>query len=491
MATKYIVDPSQYGLTPKQLDCFFRKERYGYIIGSTKSGKTVTAIYWLLDRCARIPYEPGRTYEVAWVAPNYDLCQMVFERILAMNLDIVEDSTKGDLAIWLKSFAEGCAGAKIVFKSFNEEKEKVSRNSVYGNEYWAVAIDEASRLPESAIDTLSTTITPTGGFVRAFGNVNGDTNWHWRNYQAAKRGDLINAYAAELSAQDSIDAGIYLPEELDEARSRMSEEQFMQMYFNVPCKQQIVSIISSHHRASFENNKPAILAEIQTNDSDLYIAWDGGGSQNATACVFLLRNSKNNRVTAVKEFACTENRERLNMYSMAADYYRQNFAPMHIKHYGDQTLKADIMTICAEFGNDTTDCDFLDSLREPSQRLSPATQKKYTQIYHNRKTVRLANTQSVLRAMLPDSMPQFLVDAKECPKLTDGLFFGKWQYEARVSKTPNEYGEFITEVDASKLLQNHPIVDICDALSYGLLQLFPQHSFVVANDVKFKYERLR
>jgi phage terminase large subunit-like protein len=65
-------------LYPKQSAAFFNSLRYSLIEGSTKSGKTVSCMAWLVEQ-AFTRGKPGR--EFWWIAPVAGTARIAFNRI--------------------------------------------------------------------------------------------------------------------------------------------------------------------------------------------------------------------------------------------------------------------------------------------------------------------------------------------------------------------------------------------------------------------------
>jgi hypothetical protein len=95
-------------------------------------------------------------------------------------------------------------------------------------------LDEASRIKQAAWIAIRSTLTFTRGPVRIIGNVKGRRNWAFRLGQKAKTGDNPQMHYAIITAQDAIDAGILLPEEIEDARGLMPEQDFLELYYCIP-----------------------------------------------------------------------------------------------------------------------------------------------------------------------------------------------------------------------------------------------------------------
>ena len=79
-------------------------------------------------------------------------------------------------------------GVNIVFRSGEKP------DNLYGEDVYAVVLDEATRMREEAWFAIRTTISYTGGKVRVIGNVKGRKNWAFRMARKAEGGAVDMAY---------------------------------------------------------------------------------------------------------------------------------------------------------------------------------------------------------------------------------------------------------------------------------------------------------
>lgn len=152
-------------LYPKQLAAIFHDKRYGFIEASTKAGKTVGNMAWLLEKTLIGPKPNQNRW---WVAPVYRQAEIAYSRMKAGLPKDIYSAHDTKLRI---SFING---AHIWLLSGEKP------DNLYGDDVYDVVIDEASRLREEAYTAIRTTLTATRGNLRAIGNVKGRKNWFYR-----------------------------------------------------------------------------------------------------------------------------------------------------------------------------------------------------------------------------------------------------------------------------------------------------------------------
>jgi hypothetical protein len=208
----------------KQLDAIYDPARLSLIEASTKAGKTVGCIIWLIEK-ALFGGGGGRNYW--WVAPVGAQAEIAFTRMLAYLPEGTYTAHKGKHTIVLMN------GAIIWFKGADRP------DSLYGDDVHAAVIDEASRLKEGAWHAVRTTVSATEGPMRIIGNVKGRKNWF---YQLARRaqqvrarnpGDLELGYH-KITAPDAVAAGVLKQREIDSVRGTIPEHAFRELYMAEP-----------------------------------------------------------------------------------------------------------------------------------------------------------------------------------------------------------------------------------------------------------------
>jgi len=206
--------PSLY---PKQQKAIFCPERYGIIEGSTKCGKTVACIAWILEQAMQ--GKPGQSYW--WISPVYPQAKIAFRRLKRGLPENLYSANESELTITLVN------GSIISFKSAEKP------DNLYGEDVYAAVLDEASRMREEAWFAIRSTLTATRGHIRIIGNVKGRRNWAYRLARRAEGGEDGWSYA-RLTATDAIDAGIVASDEVEQARRQLPEAVFRELYYAEP-----------------------------------------------------------------------------------------------------------------------------------------------------------------------------------------------------------------------------------------------------------------
>src|SRR5262245_40627449 len=152
-------------LTPYQLDALFCPERYAVIEATSKAGKTVGAMAWLLEYALE---HGGDNRNFWWVGPIYTQAKIAYRRIKVGLPASHYTANEGELTLTLFN------GAVLWFKGGDNP------NSLYGEDVYAAVIDEATRCKEESWYAVRTTLTATRGPLRIIGNVRGRKNWAYQ-----------------------------------------------------------------------------------------------------------------------------------------------------------------------------------------------------------------------------------------------------------------------------------------------------------------------
>ncbi|NEJ15499.1 hypothetical protein GR211_22030 [Rhizobium leguminosarum] len=204
-----------------QSEAFFNDFRYAWIEGSTKSGKTVSCMAWIIEQAVFLGKE-GR--EFWWVAPVSAVASIAFKRLKrGIHSYFIRSiiSSPGKESITLIN------GAVIRFKSGE------NANSLYGEDVWAAVIDEASRMKEDVFHAIRSTLTATRGKVRIIGNVKGRKNWFYQGCRKAEAGEEGHIFR-KITALDAVAAGVFPMEELEDARRALPDAVFRELYLCEP-----------------------------------------------------------------------------------------------------------------------------------------------------------------------------------------------------------------------------------------------------------------
>jgi hypothetical protein len=221
-------DVTQYQrpiLYPKQSDAFFTASRFGVCEATTKAGKTVGAMAWLLEQ-ALIHGGPGRNYW--WVAPQYEQAGIAFERYKRGLPASVVKRAVGTFPQRLTL----ANGASISFRSADKT------DSLYGEDVHAAAVDEYTRAPAAVHAAMLSVTTATQGPIRYIGNVVGRGSWGYAIARAAEAGEPDWHYS-KLSCVDAIaglreigqaDAADRLELSVEQARATLQPDEFRMLY---------------------------------------------------------------------------------------------------------------------------------------------------------------------------------------------------------------------------------------------------------------------
>ena len=201
---------------PKQEQAIFNDSRYALVEASTKSGKTVSCLVWLIEQAMH-----GKDgYVYWWVAPSYSQSKIVYRRMKKwLDRDMVQQFNESELTVTLVN------GTRIFFRSGD------NYDNLYGEDCYAIVIDEASRLREDAFIACRSTVTSTQGKIRMIGNVRGRKNWFYKLCRRAEQG-LDNYHYAKITAVDAIDGGVLDKEEINEAKTTLPKNIFDELYMS-------------------------------------------------------------------------------------------------------------------------------------------------------------------------------------------------------------------------------------------------------------------
>lgn len=202
---------------PKQRAVFYDPARIVVCEATTKAGKTTGGLVWLMDH-ELFSKEAGQSI---WTCPIHAQAIKVYERLVRQMTRIDPKRTIWDAHEQKRTVQLG-KGRIVFFGSENYD-------SIYGSDYRAAVIDEASRQREEVWPAVRSTLTATRGQVRIIGNVKGRRNWAYRMARKAEQGDPDMAYF-RLTAQDAVDSGVLAAEEIEEARRQLPEAVFRELY---------------------------------------------------------------------------------------------------------------------------------------------------------------------------------------------------------------------------------------------------------------------
>lgn len=204
-----------------QSEAFFNDCRYAWVEASTKAGKTVGCIAWLVEQAIFLGKE-GR--EFWWVAPVSSVASIAFKRM-----------KRGIPAFFIRSVlsSPGSESITLINGAVIRFKSGEKPDSLYGEDVWAAVMDEASRMRPDAFHAIRSTLTATRGKVRLIGNVKGRKNWFYLGCRKAEGGEPDHVFT-KITALDAVAAGVFPQEELDDARRALPDAIFRELYLCEP-----------------------------------------------------------------------------------------------------------------------------------------------------------------------------------------------------------------------------------------------------------------
>jgi hypothetical protein len=205
-------------LYPKQEAFLFSPARYSITEASTKSGKTVGCIVWLIEQ-ALASKKPGRNFW--WIAPTFPVATIAFRRMKRALPPALYHANETEHTLTLLN------GAVIWCKGADKP------DSLYGEDVYAAVIDEASRCKEESWHAVRSTLTATRGPIRIIGNVKGRKNWAYYLARKAEAGTPDMAYF-KLTAYDAVDGGVLALAEIEDAQRTLPENVFRELYLAEP-----------------------------------------------------------------------------------------------------------------------------------------------------------------------------------------------------------------------------------------------------------------
>jgi predicted phage terminase large subunit-like protein len=200
-------------LYPKQKEAIFNDSRFAFIEASSKAGKTVGCITWLFEKA--LQGKSGQHFW--WIAPVYPQAKIAFDRLKRTLPSNFYTSNETDLKIVLKH------GAIISFKS----ADKI--NNLYGEDVYAIVVDEASRTKGGLWLLVRSLMTKTRGQARFIGNVQGKLNWFYVKCREAEEGKIGYSYS-KITIYDAVAGGVLSQEEADDLKASTSEAEFRELY---------------------------------------------------------------------------------------------------------------------------------------------------------------------------------------------------------------------------------------------------------------------
>ena len=221
-----VVPFQMYKLYPKQQAIIDDPARITITEATTKAGKTMSHLEWLLDIACKTGY--GNFW---WVATVYSTSMMAFNRA-KRRLDgfimhkgkYIKVSEPVPYTAFESKREIVVGGATLVFRSADKP------DNLYGEDVLAVVGDEATRWREASWVAIYTTLTATNGVAKLIGNVKGRNNWCFALARKAEKEEDEELSYHKLTALDAIAGGVIDQKTVDAAKRHMKPDDFLQLY---------------------------------------------------------------------------------------------------------------------------------------------------------------------------------------------------------------------------------------------------------------------
>lgn len=210
--------PSLY---PKQEAALFSGKRFTFVEASSKSGKTVGAIVWIVEQALKA--KPNHNFW--WVAPIFGQADIAFRRLKSYLTPGSFSANEQKMTLTLLN------GTIIWFKSGDNP------DSLYGEDVYGAVIDEASRVKEEAWHAIRSTLSATLGCSLIIGNVKGKNSWYYRlSRKAQEEKDDPNSeyHYAKLTIYDAVEGGVIAQSEVKSLQESLPEAVFNELYLAEP-----------------------------------------------------------------------------------------------------------------------------------------------------------------------------------------------------------------------------------------------------------------
>ncbi len=223
----------------KQVEFMDAPSRFTVVEATTKAGKTVGCIVWeyeqgiseygwfYVDKDGKLQTDGPKVinkegYNYWWVAPTYKVAKIAFRRFKRYMPKDIFTANESELSITLVN------GAMLFFKSGDDP------DGLYGEDVYAVVIDEATRMKEDSWTAIFTTLTATAGICKIIGNVKGNNNWVYKLAREAETGEKPNWSYFKITADDAVKAGVLRQAVIEEAERTLPKGIFLELYYGIP-----------------------------------------------------------------------------------------------------------------------------------------------------------------------------------------------------------------------------------------------------------------
>lgn len=205
-----------------QLDGMFSPAPSVALECSTKTGKTVAAIAWLVEEALRCAPGP-----VSWVAPTFSVARDIgWKRTVAALRDqpvLVGEPTISPLRIHLVN------GASIHYESAENPR------TLYGDDRKAALMDECGNMArfQEALAAVTSTLGNTAGRLRTCGNTFSGSEFR-EHCDRIESGAMQDWEICRWDWRQAVAAGFLRPEAVRRARQTLTAFRFQQLYENRP-----------------------------------------------------------------------------------------------------------------------------------------------------------------------------------------------------------------------------------------------------------------
>jgi hypothetical protein len=231
--TASVIPFKRHRLYPKQAAIVDDPARFTITEATTKAGKTMSHIEWLLEEALEIGY--GNHW---WVAPFNGQAAIAFRRTTERLRGYIDSSGRrirvSDPIPFAKHETEkwiDVGGARLWFKSAEKP------DTLYGEDVYRIVGDEITRWREASWHAVYSTLTATNGRAKLIGNVKGRQNFAYRLARKAQAGESEWGYH-KLTASDAIEGGVIAAETVEAAARDLPPQVFRELYEAEPSDDQ-------------------------------------------------------------------------------------------------------------------------------------------------------------------------------------------------------------------------------------------------------------
>lgn len=215
----------RHTLYPMQAAIVDDPRRFTITEATTKAGKTMSHVEWLLEEAQQI----GRGNHW-WVATVSGTAGIAYRRTCERLRGFIDSGgkkllvgepipfRKHDTERWIDVF-----GARLWFKSAEKP------DNLYGEDVYRAVGDEVTRWREAAWTALYTTLSATAGRAKLIGNVKGRRNFAYQLARKAETGEPDWGHH-RLTAQDAIEGGVLDSGIVAQAKRDLPENVYRELY---------------------------------------------------------------------------------------------------------------------------------------------------------------------------------------------------------------------------------------------------------------------